>query len=291
MIAQAAMLAVMCLVGGILLLVSGLQPTEVVAGRGRAESPAQVWARISRRPAGPAGRRRDLQLLVAVVAGLVVFVLTGWVITLVVVPALAMIAPKLLGQNPPSDIPLLEALDRWVRGLSTVLPGGRDVLRALRLSRRNVPPLLAGNVDRLIQRLDARMEPEEALQRMGDELDNPEADAVIASLKLAVSRTQGVSANLKAIGENIQERLEALREVEAERARPRTQARSVTLLTAALIAGLALFGHGYFASLNTPIGQIVVAVCAGIYVTGMVLMYRITLPRRRPRILISGGGR
>lgn len=286
MIPQIAMLAAMSLTGGIVLLIAGLRKTEVT-GTARPETPGQAWARITRRPTGPAGRRRDLTLLAAIAAGILAFVLSGWLITLILVPAVVMIAPKLLGQAPPSDIPLLEALDRWVRGLVTVLPGGRDVITALRISRPNAPPLIAAHVDQLVRRLDARVPPDEALQKMADTLDNAESDAVLAALKLAVRRTQGVSATLKAVAENIQDRLEALREIEAERSRPRTQARTVTILSMVLIGGMAIFGGSYFSSLSSPVGQMVVAVCSAVYLIGMWLMYKMTFPRRRARILID----
>ncbi|MFT8223043.1 hypothetical protein ACMYMU_23100, partial [Salmonella enterica subsp. enterica serovar Enteritidis] len=60
--------------------------------------------------------------------GVVLFVLTGWVAALALGPIIVLLAPTLLGAAPPTDIPLMEALDRWVRQIAAVLPQGRDII-------------------------------------------------------------------------------------------------------------------------------------------------------------------
>lgn len=176
---------------GLIVIIDGLVPSTPRPGA--ALSPAQRWARLTHRPTGAAGRRRDLRWGLAVLVGVVLFVLTGWVAALALGPIIVLLAPTLLGAAPPNDIPLMEALDRWVRQVAAVLPQGRDIITAVRISRPRAPKLIAGSVDQLVSRLDGRMEPREAFQRMADELDSAEADAVLASLALAATHPRGAS--------------------------------------------------------------------------------------------------
>ena len=290
------MTTLVALVGGVafaaavILLIAAFRPGPARPRAPRA-SVAQLWARYTRRPAGRAGRRRDLQLLGSLAAGFVLFAFTGWLVAIVLVPLAALLLPKLLGQAPATDAPLLEALDRWVRGLATTLPAGRDVIQAIRVSRASAPPLIADEVGLLVDRLDRRWEARAALQQFADALDSPESDAVIASLMLATTRTEGIRDNLLSIADSIQERLRAVRAVENERAKPRQTARLVTIISALLIGATAFLGGGYFAPYRTPTGELIITVLALAYVGSLLLLYRMSVPRRRERILISQDGR
>lgn len=287
MITVAAMIAGAAFVGACLFLVTGLRkvPPKRQPARNRL-TPGQAWARYTRRPAGKAGRVRDLQLLAGAAAGIVVFLVTGWLIAIPLVPAVAFLLPILFGRAPRSDVALLEALDRWVRTLATTLPLGRDVAYAIKSSRATAPPLIADEIRELADRLTWGWDSREALQRFADRLDSPDADAVIASLILALRRTDGITANLLAIADSLQERLRALRQIESERARPRQTARLITIISGLMIAGTALLGRGYFAPYSTPIGQLLVSGLAIAYVGSLVILYRMAMPRRRERILV-----
>ena len=281
-----AFVGAVALVGAVVLAVSLRHPAPARVRRQRL-TPAQTWARVSRRPAGEAGRRRDLVLLGSVAAGVVVFVWTGWLVAVVAVPVAALLLPKLLGKAPPTDTELLEALDRWVRSLATTMPAGRDVLQAIRAARDSAPPLISAEVRLLVDRLDRRWDARVALRRFADALDNSESDAVVMSLMLATTRTEGVRDNLLAIADALQERLRAARTVENERAKPRQVARIVTVLSALLIGATAFFGHGYFAPYTTPVGEVVIAVLVAAYIASLGVLYRMAVPRRRARILVA----
>lgn len=288
MITVAAMVTGVAFVGACIFLVTGLRkvpPHTPRSGRPRPTA-GQVWARYTRRPAGKAGRIRDLQLLIGITAGLLVFLLTGWLIAIPLIPAVAFLLPILFGRAPRSDVALLEALDRWVRTLATTLPLGRDVAYAIKSSRATAPPLIADEIRELADRLTWGWDSREALQRFADRLDSPDADAVIASLILALRRTDGITANLLAIADSLQERLRALRQIESERARPRQTARLITIISGVMIAGTALLGRGYFAPYSTPVGQLIVSGLAIAYVGSLVILYRMSMPRRRERILV-----
>lgn len=275
------------LVGVILCVVAATRKVEADTGR-RTSAPmslGMVWARVTRRPAGAAGRRRDLMLVAGIALGVVLFLITRWVGLIVITPIALLILPKLLGQAPRTDAALLEALDKWVRILIMTLGVGRDVTQAIRNSQGSVPPLIADEVSHLVDRLNARWPADEALHAFADALDSPEADAVVASLILANQHNQGLKQNLEQIAATLHDRLRALRAVETERAKPRQTARLVTLISTAMVLAAALFGGGYFQPYTSPLGQIIITALAAGYVASLLVMYRMTVPRPRERIL------
>lgn len=284
-----AVAAGLLLVAGVWALAAGLRRREPPARtRVRHVSVAERWARISRRPAGPRGRRRDLVLAGSVLAGLVVATVSGWVIAIVVVPALVLGLPYLLSAQQPRDVALLEALDRWVRGLAATLGTGRSVTDAIRVSRRTAPPLLADEVALLVARLDNRWETREALLRMADDLDSPDADAVLAALMLASSRgANGASVTLEALADSIQASLRGRRAIEVERAKPYVVVRQVTVISVLTLAAAFVASPRFFSPYRTPTGQLVLALLVAAYVGSLLLMRRKARQRPRPRVLIG----
>lgn len=281
--------------GGFLAAVCGvlLSGGVVLAVAGFNSPPAQwsssstgLWKNIVESRAGEVVRRRWWQALLALGAGLVAASLTGWPLLAVLVPAVAYGLPVVLSAPSNRDLALLEALDRWVRTLGSLLPTGRSIQDAIRVSLRQSPALLAPHLRLLAVRLSDRWTIQQALFALADDLDSPDADAVIAALALAAQRGgTGASATLAALADNTQDRLRALREIETERAKPRFVVRQVTLITL-VVLGLALaFGGSFFAPYGTDLGQVLLAALVAAYLSSLLFLRRMTLPRPRQRIL------
>jgi Flp pilus assembly protein TadB len=284
-----AALAGLLLVGGLWCLVSGLQ-RRVPRIRARHRRPfAASWARWTRRPAGPRGRRRDAVLALSLLTGVLVAAATGWLIALVVIPALALGLPYLLTVPTPRDVALLEALDRWVRSLSATLATGRSITDALRISRRTAPPLLTDEIGTLVARLNNRWDTREALLRMADALDSPDADGVLAALILASNRgTNGASVTLQALADSLQSTLQGRRAIEVERSKPYVVVRQVTVISLSTLLVAFAVSPEFFASYRTPVGQLVLSALLTAYVGSLLLMRRKAQQRERPRILVGG---
>ena len=247
--------------------------------------------RPGRRLVGPGGlvTTRKLVLLAAwVVAGIVAAGFSGWPLLALAVPALGFVVPYLLGRPDHRELELLEALDRWVRSLAAILPTGRSISDALRVSVRQAPGMLAGPLQLAVARLNDRWTLPQALAAMADELDSPDSDAVLAALTLSANRGgTGAQATLTALAEAIQERLKALREIDAERAKPRIVVRQVTMVTLVVLVGAFLLGGGFFDPYGTPVGQLILTVLVAAYLGSLLFLRRLTLPRARQRILRS----
>ncbi len=268
-------------VGGIVLVVVGLT------------SPApepRVGARRGFAPRLPGllerARASGWRVVLGVAAGVAIAVATGWPVLAVLVPLGVIGLPLLLGTPPNREIELLQALDRWVRSLTATLPTGRSITDAIRVSERQAPAMLAPSLRLLIARLDDRWTPKQAIFAMADELDSPDADAVLAALALAAERGgTGATGTLAALADSIQDRLRALRDIETERSKPRAVVKQVTVITATVLGAAMLFGREFFAPYGRPLGQLVLAVLLAAYVGSLVMLRRMTLPRRRERII------
>ncbi|SDB97045.1 Flp pilus assembly protein TadB [Raineyella antarctica] len=274
------------LTAGIGLVVLGAVPRDQVVVMARPRSWAQRWADVTRRPEGPAGRRRDIRLAAAVVAGILGYALTGWVVWLFIVPLAVFALPALLADPPTPSIDQLSALDRWVHSLVATLPTGQSIADAIRTSRRNAPALLAPHIDRVVRRLDQRWSVRDSLREMADHLHTPEADAVLAALGLAAHRGgTGATATLTSLSDTIEQTLAARREIEAERAKPRIVVRQVTTITLGMLGVALVFGGDFFSPYSTPLGQALLLGLVGAYVGSLAMMRRLTRPRERQRIL------
>lgn len=268
--------------GGLVLFAAGARrrPPEL------SPSSTGLWKKVVDSSIMRAVRRRWWQLALALAAGLVAAAIAGWPLLAVLVPVVTYGLPMVLSAPSNRDLAVLEALDRWVRTLASLLPTGRSISDAIRVSVGQAPALLAPHLRLLIARLDDRWTTAQALLNLADELDNPDADAVLASLSLAAERGgTGATATLAALADSIQDRLRALREIETERAKPRIVVRQVTVITLVVLGLALLFGGSFFAPYGTPLGQLLLAALVCAYLGALLLLRRLTLPRARQRIL------
>ncbi|HTF41251.1 MAG TPA: type II secretion system F family protein [Propionibacteriaceae bacterium] len=283
-----AITAGLLITGGLLGILVGLRQPTPPGARRRAKSAGELWARLTRRPPGLRGRRRDVILLLSLIIGCVIAMLTHWLIMIVVLPAAAIGLPYLLVLPKPRDVELLEALDRWVRSLAATLATGKSITDAIRISRRTAPPLIADEINLLVTRLNNRWETRDALMRFADSVDSPDADAVIAALILASSRgANGASITLDALADSIQAQLKGRRAVEVERSKPYVVVRQVTVISLSTLVLVFVLSPDFFAPYRTPLGQMLLSLLLISYIASLILMRRKAHQADRPRILLG----
>ena len=270
----------------------GLGVTFLVAGLIPALPPSTppstgLWTRASRWWT-TLPRRRQAWFGGSIAAGLLVTVITGWLPALFLLPGVAIVVPLLLMAPPQPEIDQLAALDRWVRLLSASLSSGKSIRDSIYSTRHQAAPALSGPVARLCARLDQRWTMRDALFAMADELRSADADAVVAALAIAAGRGgAGARATLAALSDNCQERLRALRDVAAERAKPRVVVQQVTFITLSVLGAALLFNSAFFAPYGSPLGQVIAVVLALAYLGCLVVLRRQTVPPIAPRFLRS----
>ena len=282
-----AIIAGLLITAGLLGIVHGTGRNTSAAGT-RRRSIAELWTKITRRPTGRVGQRRDMILLGSVIMGGILALLTGWLILVVVLPILAVGLPYLLILPKPRDVELLEALDRWIRSLAATLATGKSITDAIRISRRTAPPLIADEISLLVARLNNRWDTRDALMRFADAIDSPDADAVVAALILASSRgANGASVTLQALADSIQAQLKGRRAVEVERSKPYVVVRQVTIISLATLVLVFAGSPAFFAPYRTPLGQALLSVLLISYIGSLLMMRRKARQPARSRLLIG----
>ncbi|NLD78043.1 MAG: type II secretion system F family protein [Acidimicrobiales bacterium] len=263
-------------VGGVIALVVGLRPSPVLERPSRAHR------------LGRLSKRTRMLLLGGFAAGVLAYVVTGWVLALVVVPVAFVGLPVLLSSSTAAArIARLEAMEEWTRSLSGVLTVGVGLEQALVATLRSTPAAIAPEVTRLVARLRARWVTEDALRAFADELDDATGDLVAANLILGARRRgTGLAKVLEALAESVGADVRARRQVEADRAKPRATARWVTLISIGVLVVLSISGT-YVEPYRSPLGQIVLVTLLAAYIATLVWMKRMAVGRPVPRFLTS----
>lgn len=274
MIVLVPALAGALVVGGLIALVVGLRPAPVVE---RPSRPSRVRKLT---------KQTRMLLLGGVAAGVVAFLATGWVLALVVVPVAFVGLPVLLSSSSAAQrIERLEAMEEWTRSLSGVLTVGVGLEQALVATLRSTPAAISPEVTRLVARLRARWNTEDALRAFADELDDATGDLVAANLILGARRRgAGLASVLEGLAESVAADVRARRQVEADRAKPRATARWVTLISVGVLVILAVSGT-YVEPYQSPLGQVILVALLAMYVATLVWMKRMAIGRAMPRFL------
>lgn len=244
------------------------------------------------RPGGLVDRFRSmsrtmrLAMLAGFGVGVIVALLTGWLIAIVVLPAAVVGLPVLLSTPPSSArIDRLEAMEEWARSLSSGLTAGRGLDQALIKSLRTAPEAIRPEIARLVARLNASWTTERALRAFAEDLDDATGDLLVANLILGARRRgTGLTAVLDGLAESVAADVRARRQIDADQAKPRTTARYVTIFTVGFLGVLALTGE-YIEPYGTPLGQVVLAVLLTAYVATLIWLRTMATAKPLPRFL------
>jgi Flp pilus assembly protein TadB len=278
-IALVPALAGALIVAGVIGLVLGLRPAA-------AQPKRPATRRLRRLPV--ADRTTRLLLLVGFAVGLIAWLVTGWLLALVAAPAAAAGLPVLLSSGPAAArIARLQAMEEWTRSLAGVLTVGIGLEQALVATLRSTPAPIAPEVTRLVARLRARWDTEEALRAFADDVDDSTGDLIAANLILGARRRgAGLASVLEGLAESVAADVRARRQVEADRAKPRATARWVTIISLTVLVILALSGT-YVAPYRSAFGQVLLASLLAAYVATLIWMKQMATGRTLPRFLAA----
>jgi tight adherence protein B len=169
---------------GLLLVVVGLRQVPVDQRR------RPDWSAARSRVRALVARRRTV--LAAVVAGVVVWAVTGWPVAALAAVTAVVGLPRLVsGSATRAQLARLEALEAWTRRLADLLGSGAGGLeQAIGMSVRTCPAPIADEVAALAARIRLQGA-EPALRAFADDLadiGSPAADLAAAALILRVRR-------------------------------------------------------------------------------------------------------
>ncbi|WP_327714033.1 type II secretion system F family protein [Streptomyces sp. NBC_00490] len=282
-----ALLSGMAVVGGLIGTVAGIVGTTTPR---RAPLRRRWQALRAGRDQGEEVRlrRRTLAVCALVVFG-AVWLLSGNFVAGLLLGAAVVGVPWLITPSKiaAERIGQLEALSEWTQRLAGLLRLGMGLEQAMITSRKGAPDTLAPQIASLSERLRRGWRPEDALRAFAGELDDVTADKVTAALILSVNdRGPGLAQALEDLAGTVREEVGRKRSIEADRAKPRTTVRWMTLITlGVIIAGF--FVPSYTRPYSTLLGQLVLGFLTAGFVAVLAMMRQLGSFRRIPRFLIT----
>ncbi|MGF1662536.1 MAG: type II secretion system F family protein [Kineosporiaceae bacterium] len=277
-LALTTVLAAGALVGlGLLAVVAGLRATPRRPGASRARAG---------RAAGAAARR----VLLAAGLGALVLVLTGWLVAAAVTAGAVMVWDRLVGGSAEErrSIDRLDALAAWSESLRDTIAGAVGLEQAIPATAHAAPPVVAGQLRALADRLAVRVPLTDALRRFAADLSDSGTDLVVAALLLnARLRGPGLRDVLSALAVSIREEAEVRRRIAAGRRSTRRSVQIVLAVSAAFMVGLAVFNPAYVAPYGTPAGQLVLALVFALFAAGVLWIRSLASYRLPGRFLAT----
>jgi Flp pilus assembly protein TadB len=251
-------------------------------------------------PPSPPGRGSDrlqrqvrqifgIRGAVALVAGVLTLIVTGWVVAGVGIALLAFSWRGLSGAaGERRALARLEGLATWTESLRDTIAGAVGLEQAIPASLRVAAPSLKEPLTRLVDRLHTRVPMAEALLRFADDLSDPGADLVIAALVInARLRGPGLRDLLGSLSSSVREELDMRRKVNADRRSTRRSVQIVIGVSVGMALGLAILDHTFLAPYNGVIGQLVLVIVVAIYAAGVLWLRRLAKFEVPERLLTS----
>jgi Flp pilus assembly protein TadB len=219
------------------------------------------------------------RVTISVIAALVTLVVTRWPIAALGAGVLTLTWRSLLGgaTDERLSIARIEALASWTESLRDTIAGAVGLEQAIPSSLRAAAPVIQEPLRLLIDRLRTRMPLPVALERFADDLDDPSADLIVASLILnSKVRGPGLRDVLSALSRSAREELDMRRRVVAQRRSTRRSVQIVVGVTLLVVAVLVLFNREYVQPYTTVEGQLVLVLVLLMFAAGFVWLRRLS---------------
>lgn len=245
--------------GGVALFIAALRGWAAKPGKTSGDRAAEMARFLSTRGS------------LAVATGLVVLLLTRWVVAGLATSVLVFTWNRLFGgaSEERAAMKRVEALAAWTESLRDTIAGAVGLEQAIPASARAAAPALRAHLESLVDRLRSRTPLPEALQNLADEIDDASADLIVAALILnSRLRGPGLRDVLGALAKSAREEVDMRQRVMAQRASTRRSVQIVIGVSVAFVLGLAVFNRTFVEPYGTPIGQLVLACVCGLFATG-----------------------
>ncbi|MDI5964075.1 type II secretion system F family protein [Streptantibioticus silvisoli] len=243
---------------GLLLLLHGVRGAHRPAVPARKRSPFAVFQRSHARR----------WLLLSGAAGLLLGMITGWVVGGLLAAMATWSLPRILGSASGEEerTARIEGIAGWTEMLRDTLAAAAGLEQTIIATAPTAPKPVRQHVMDLAARLERGDRLPVALKQLADDLADPTADLVLAALLLASEyQARQLSALLGELAATARSQVEMRQRVEASRARTRTTMRVVVVTTLGFALGLILLNPQFLAPYDTVIGQLVLLVIGGLF--------------------------
>lgn len=233
---------------------------------------------------------RAVIVLVAFVVG---WVLTGWPAAGGVAAGCATVMPLLSGtrRNRQRIEARSDAVASWAEMLRDTISSHAGLREAIAVTARVAPVPIRAEVQSLAVRAERESLPG-ALRRFADEVGDPVADLVVASLVIAAERqAQRLAELLSEIAKSAREHAAMRSRVETGRARTYASSRALVAITLGLAVVLMLFSPQFMKPYDTFTGQVVMLGIGALFVGALWSLVQLGRPAAAPRLLAADPGK
>lgn len=252
---------------GLLLVVLGWRGTD-----------PQRQRRTRTRAPRTVDQHRGLRIALAITVGVVTGLLTGWVVGAVLAGLAAWALPRVLGRDPEHArrVARIEAIATWTEMLRDTLSAAAGLEQAILATAPLAPTAIRGEVGELAAGIENGDRLAPALRRLGERLDDPVGDLVIAALLLAAEQqTRQLADLLGSLADAARGQASMRMRVEAGRARTRTSVRVIVGTTLAFAVAVVLLNRNYMGAYDSAAGQIVLLGIGALFAAGFAWLNRI----------------
>ncbi len=276
----ALVVSALAVAAGLLLMLRAAGETAQHSGEGRGPTRLQLAQRSLHDRV--LWRRAGIALGAATVAGL----FTGWPVAALLAGAGCWFLPALVGRDTTTkqEIARIEAIAAWAEMMRDTLSAAAGLEQAVLATAQAAPAPIREQVAVMADAIGRGARLEDALKLFAQELADPTADLIVAALILS-SRQQA-----RHLAEVLGELAAATRaqaglrmRTAADRARTRTSVRLIVGTVLTIAAGLILFNRAYLAPYNTPAGQLVLLLVAGMFAVATMWLAKIAKGREPAR--------
>lgn len=221
------------------------------------------------------------------VAAVAAFVVTGWPAAAVLAGTCAWIAPMLMGVRAGRDrlVRRSEAVASWTEMLRDTIASHAGLQEAIGVTAHVAPAAIRPEVQALAIRAERESLPS-ALRRFAEDLDDPVADLVVASLVIAAERqAQRLADLLGQIASAAQEQAAMRLRVETGRARTYASSKALVAITFGLAVMLLLFAPSFMEPYDAVAGQLVLIGIGFLFAGALWGLVQLGRPATAPRLL------
>ncbi|SFK89102.1 Type II secretion system (T2SS), protein F [Amycolatopsis sacchari] len=183
-----------------------------------------------------------------------------------------------MGRDPEHSrrIARIEGIATWTEMLRDTLSAAAGLEQAVLATAPLAPPAIRGEVGELATGIENGERLAPALRRLGERLDDPVGDLVIAALLLAAEQqTRQLADLLGSLAQAARGQASMRMRVEAGRARTRTSVRVIVGTTLAFAVAVVLLNRSYMGAYDSATGQVVLLGIGGLFAVGFAWLNRI----------------
>lgn len=228
---------------------------------------------------------RSLHLIVATVVGVVIFIVTRWLLVAVVLSLVVSAVPALKSKQRlrRDERGLADAIATWTEQLRDTLAGAHGLEQAIVATSDHAPVAISVAVRRLSAQIQYG-KLGDGLRRFADEVDHPIADFVSAALITATKyQARDIAQLLGHLAQCAREEGRMRTRIWVGRARTRSSVRIISFVVIGFIALLVIFNRDYLSVYSSLEGQVMLSCIFIVFGVALIMLdqfSRIVTPQR-----------